>query len=114
MNIQKSVHVIGLAAEQHGHFRFRQQLFQNVGLFVQGFQGFFLALGNKAEPLLHFLIAGAKFTETGDFRFHTALFPEYGGHFFLIGPGIGPGNDLFYFLKARLPRGQVKDAPRGN
>ena len=58
MDVQKCIHMIGFAAEQHGHFRFVQQLFQKIGLFVQRFQGFLLAVGNETEPFLHFIVAG--------------------------------------------------------
>ena len=113
MNVQKRVHMIGLAAEQHGHFRFRQELFQRIGLLVQRFKGVFFAVGHEIEPFFHFIIAGLQFAKTGHLGLKTAFFPEHGRELFLIGPRVGTGNDAFYFLKSRLPRGQVKDAPRG-
>ena len=114
VNVQKRVHMIGLTAEKNGHFRLRQQLFQSVGLLVQCFQRIFFALGNKVEPFLHFVVAGLQFPKAGNFRLKAALLPKHGRKLFLIGPGIGTGDDAFYFLKSRLPRGQVKDAPRGS
>jgi len=51
-------------------------------------------------------------TKAGDFTLKAAFFAQDGGQLFLIGPSVWRGNDFFDLLKARLPRGEVKDASR--
>ena len=91
----------------------RQELFQKVGLLIEGLKGVVLAFSHKAQPFLRFLVGGLELTVTARFSFHTALFLEDGRHLFLIVPRVRAGNELFYLLKAGFLGRKVESAPEG-